>query len=241
MKATIPFFLAFLCISASAWSQPLSTQAIDTPTAYTLERGGYQVSILGYDEGGIELKTIIGLHDALFLGVSFNVDRAIGKGTPRANVPGVIARIKITDGGEMFPAIAIGYDSFYIGKERLSSFSTDEHDRIIYGPYLAFTSPIYLFGGEQYVNYGVRLPVQPHWRPDDASYFIGIDAPLGEYFRLKGEIERVFWNFRDSGEWLFNAGIRYSYVDQLGIEFAVMYEPGERLNRVLRIEYRNQF
>ncbi|MBN1534920.1 MAG: hypothetical protein JXA20_19780 [Spirochaetes bacterium] len=242
MKSKIAFTLAALCIGTAAWSQNLSTQVIDTQTAYTIERGGYQVSIMGYNEGGIELKTIIGLHDNLFLGVAFNVDRAIGKGRARANIPGVIARIKVTDGGLMFPAISIGYDSFYIGRDDHEFWEFDyRHNTIIYGPYIALTSPIYLFGGEQYVNYGVRLPVQPDWRPNDVSYFIGIDIPLGEFFRLKGEVERVFWNLRDSGDWMYNAGIRYSYVDQLGIEFAIMYEPGERINRILRIEYRNQF
>ena len=241
MKVKFALLSLLLLTGSALLAQTYGIQVIDTPTAFTLERGGYQVSFLGYEDGGIEMKTIIGLHDSFFLGVSFNVDKAIGKGRAMANIPGVIARIKIIDSGDFFPAIAVGYDSFYIGRYSERDDPDEEHNRIIFGPYVAFTSPIYLFGGEQYVNYGARLPVQPHWEPNDASYFIGLDIPLGEYFRFKSEIERVFWNLRDSGDWLFNFGIRFSYMDQLGVEFAVMYDPGERLNRILRIEYRGQF
>ena len=171
----------------------------------------------------------------------FNVDHAIGTERARPNVPGVIAKIKVTNGSDYFPAIAIGYDSFYIGRNSQSSYSDNDNNRLIYGPYLAFTSPIYLFDSEQFINYGVRLPVQPDFIPDDTSFFLGLDIPLGEFFSIRGEVERVFWNLRDSGEWLVNFGIKWLYLDSIGIELNFMYEPGEPLNRFIRIEYHGQF
>ena len=215
---------------------------IDTPTAFTVGRGNYNVSLLEYDNGGIELKTLIGLHENLFLGVSFDVQNAIGRDTPKANIPGVIARIKFTDGWESWPiSIAVGYDSFFIGEQGKEENTGNPLNRMIYGPYMAITKPIYLFDDEQYLSYGLRMPTQPDFMPDDTSYYLALDFPLSSMFRFKAEIERVYWDFRDPDEWLFNMGLRYTYMDQLGIEFDFLFQNDEGCNRILRIEYHDHF
>lgn len=233
-------------INGQLTAQGKQTVIIDTPTAFTISRGTYKLSLLEYDNGGMEFKTFLGLHDIVFLGVSFDVQNAIGKDKPSFNVPGVIARLKFTDGSEMLPiAIAAGYDSFYTGSEgREIDMTEDEEDdlnRVIYGPYFVFTGSIYLFDSEQYLSAGVRTPTQPDYKPDNTSYFTSIDIPLGELFRFQFEMERVFWNFRDRGDWLYNAGIKYNYLDMIGFEIAVIMERGEKPNRVIRIEYHDEF
>ncbi len=224
-----------------------NTVVIDSPTAYTVSKGSYQVSFLGYDNGGVELKTFIGLHDNLFLGIAFDVQNAIGKDDTKPNVPGVIARLKITDGWERFPiSIAFGYDSFYTGQPgRTYSANRDnvtdnELNRMIYGPYFVITKPIYLLDDEQHIHFGMRMPTQPHYVPRDSSYFIGIDIPLG-LFIFKAEGERIYYNFSRGEDWLFNTGLRYTYMNHLGLEFNLMFQHGENVNRVVRIEYSDQF
>ncbi|HPJ39904.1 MAG TPA: hypothetical protein PLT75_15795 [Spirochaetota bacterium] len=226
---------------------------IDTPTAYTISRGSYQVSILGYDNGGLEFKTFIGLHDNLYLGISFDVQSAIGKDDAEPNVPGVIAKLKITDGWEMFPiSIAFGYDSFYIGQQgKVYNNNTNEDDdveydenelnRMIYGPYFVITKPIYLFGDEQHVNFGMRVPTQPNYVPEDTSYFLSLDVPLGQYFVFKTETERIYYDFSRGREWLYNVGLRYQYLNNFGIEFDILFQREERAHRIIRIEYRDVF
>ncbi|MCP4135681.1 MAG: hypothetical protein GY754_32230 [bacterium] len=234
--------LAHVAAAIPGFSQSKSTVVIDTPTAYTIGRGTYKVSFLGYDNGGVELKTVIGLHDNIYLGISFDVQNLIDKDTPKPNVPGVIARIKICDSSPPFPpAIAIGYDSFYSGQEGRTENPQNVLNRMIYGPYLAFTSPIYLFDSQQFVSYGIRLPVQPVFEGNDTSYFLALDIPMGESFRFKTEIERVYWNFQRNDDWLLNFGIRYSYMDHLGIEFDLMFQQHENPNRMIRIEYHDEF
>ena len=112
-------FLLIVCFSINGlYAQNKSTVGIDTPTAYTIEKGTYLATLLGYDGGGIELKTIIGLHNNIYLGAAFDIQSAIGKEDAKPNIPGVIARLKFTDGWKTFPiSVAIGYDSFYLGKE----------------------------------------------------------------------------------------------------------------------------
>ncbi len=237
-------FITALPFSLSAQSR--QTVIIDTPTAFTISRGTYKLSLLEYDNGGMEFKTFLGLHDMVFLGVSFDVQNAIGKDQPHYNIPGVIARLKFTDGWESFPiAIAAGYDSFYTGSEGreddMTESQEDDLNRVIYGPYFVFTGSIYLFDSEQYLSVGIRTPTQPDYKPDNTSYFTSLDIPLGELFRFQFEMERVFWNFRDVGDWLYNVGIKYNYADMIGFEIALIMEDDEKPNRVIRIEYHDEF
>ncbi|TAL38992.1 MAG: hypothetical protein EPN93_02635 [Spirochaetes bacterium] len=246
MKTTcVQCLIAILLMApAGAFAQNYirNTVEIDSPTAFTIEKGTYQVSFLGYDNGGMELKTFIGLHNNLFLGVSFDMQNAIGKDKPKPNVPGVIAKLKFTDGWETFPiSIAAGYDSFYIGEAARTENADNELNRMIYGPYFVVTKPIYLLNDEQHISVGIRTPTQPHYVPKDTAYFVGLDVPLGQYFIFKAESERIYYNFRRAYEWLWNLGMRYSYMGHLAIEFDILLQSREPANRIIRIEYNDAF
>ncbi len=236
------FFFVFLLCAVQVSGQTRNLESIDTPTAFTAGKGSYTLSVLAYDAGGMEMKAVLGLHKMVHLGASFDVQHALGKDRPEAHIPGVIGRLKFTDGWETWPiSVAIGYDSFYVGEQGINRDGKGSIDRMIYGPYLAVTKPVYLFDDEQYISFGVRTPVQPEAELNDTSYFLGLDFPLGDLFRFKAETERIFWNFRSIEKWMFNFGMRYTYMDQLGIEFACLLQGSERCNRILRIEYYDHF
>lgn len=215
---------------------------VDTPTAYTIARGTYALSLFEYDQGGMELKSFIGLHDNIYLGVSCDVEHAIGKESPHFNVPGVVAKIKFTDGWETFPiSIAMGYDSFYLGTPGKTNNATNRLNRMIYGPFLAITKPIYLLDSEQHVSGGLRVPAQPDFTPGDTSYFASFDIPMGAYFTFKGETERIYYNFRRPGKWLANLGVKYTYMTKFSMEFDMMFQYHEKANRIIRVEYTDEF
>jgi len=239
----ILFIIASILITTSAFAQSKNVSVIDTPTAFTLGRGVYQIQAMVYGGGGVELKASVGLIKNLYLGVSFDVQHLIGFETPQVNIPGVVLKFKITDGWKNFPlAISFGYDSFYYGSEGLlEDRAVNEYNKMIYGPYFVLTHTFFLFHSEQYLSFGVRLPVQPYFIPNDTSYFLSLDIPLGNSFRIKGEIERVFWNFSRSTKWMFNFGIRYTYNDQLGIELGFMWQFDQPIDRVLRVVYIDSF
>jgi len=219
-----------------------SNVVIDTPTAYTLDRGMYQFSFLAYDNGGVELKAFMGLHDNFYLGASLDVQSLLGKKDAEVHAPGVIAKLKFTDGWERFPiSIAIGYDSFYIGQEGKTYNNENKLDRMIYGPYLAVTKPIYLLDDEQHFHFGIRVPMQPYYVPEDTSYFASFDIPIGKSVIFKAETERIYYNLERHREWLLNLGLKYSYLNHLGVEFAVLMQKKDRANRILRIEYIDEF
>ncbi|MFC1670455.1 hypothetical protein ACFL20_08675 [Spirochaetota bacterium] len=242
MRLRLIVLSLLICLPISVFGQSKNTTVVDTPTAFTLGRGFYQVSLLGYDNGGVEFKTFIGLHDNLFFGISFDMQGAIGKEKPQPNIPGVVARLKFTDGWESFPiSIAIGYDSFYLGGEGEVNNTYNELNRMIYGPYFVITKPIYLFESEQYISFGMRLPAQPYFVPRDTSYFLSFDIPLGEFFRVKFEIERLYWNLQRAEQTLFNFGLVYSYQNTLAIEVDLMLHQNEKLNRMIKLIYTNEF
>lgn len=245
LKASMLSLLLFF-YAAEIYPQGKQTSVIDTPTAFTIAKGTYKISLLEYDNGGMEFKTFLGLHDIVYLGVSLDVQSAIGRDDPNFNVPGVIAKLKFTDGHEAFPiAIAAGYDSFYTGYEgSIDDETADEKDdlnHVIYGPYFVFTGSIYLFDAEQYLSVGIRTPTQPDYEPDNTSYFTSLDIPVGEFFRFEFEVERVYWNFRDADDWLFNPGIKFNWFDQVSFTIGVMFEDDEKPNRIIRFEYHGEF
>lgn len=234
--------LTLIFIPQYSFSQGRQTVVIDTPTAFTISKGTYKVSLLEYDNGGMEFKTFLGLHDIFYLGVSLDVQSAIGREDPDFNIPGVIAKVKFTDGWDVLPiAIGAGYDSFYIGYDGVDENPGNELNRVIYGPYFVLTGSIYLFDSEQFISAGVRLPTQPYYKPEDTSYFTSIDIPLGEFFRFQAEMERVYWNFKKHQEWLYNVGVKYNYFDHIGFEVAVIMQEHQKANRVIRIEYHGEF
>ncbi len=154
-------------------------------TAYTT--AGAPTSFLpDTTTAGWSTRPSLGLLDKFFLGASFDIQNFIGKDTPEPNVPGVIAKIKFTDGWESFPiSFAVGYDSFYIGEQGKRENDENKLNRMIYGPYFVITKPIYLLDDEQHIHGGMRMPTQPDYVPEDTAYFIGVDIPLGEFFRAE--------------------------------------------------------
>ncbi len=245
LKAAI-FLLLVFTYAANIYPQGKQTSVIDTPTAFTIAKGTYKISLLEYDNGGMEFKTFLGLHDIVYLGISLDVQSAIGRDEPQFNVPGVIAKIKFTDGHDAFPiAIAAGYDSFYTGYEGREEDTNDDQkddlNHVIYGPYCVFTGSIYLLDAEQYLSVGIRTPTQPDYEPDNTSYFTSLDIPVGEFFRFEFEVERIFWDFRAPDDWLFNPAIKFNWFDQVSFTFAVMFEKDEKPNRVIRFEYHGEF
>jgi hypothetical protein len=248
MKKTIYFvFTLFVLLSifykdSFAESYSRTNNVIDTPTAYTLEKGMYQFSFLAYDRGGVELKAFMGLHDNFYLGASFDIQSALGKDDAEPHAPGVITKIKFTDGWERFPiSIAIGYDSFYIGQEGKTYNNTNKLNRMIYGPYFVVTKPVYLLDEEQHLHFGVRVPLQPYYVPEDSSYFVSFDIPLGNSVIFKAEGDRIYCDFSRPKEWMLNLGLKYSYLNHLGVELDLLMQKKSRSNRVLRIEYIDEF
>ena len=218
-----------------------NVDTIDTPTAVTLPRASWNVGIWGYNNGGLLTKAIIGLHDNIYLGTSFDVESAIGDKSAKLNIPGVLAKIKLTDGWVDNPLLlAIGYDAFYSGNSGKIANSDNPFDRVIYGPYFAMTRPLFIGGYQQNLHIGIRTPIQPVYVPENTSMWVGIDFPIG-FFVPMLEVERIYFDSNRMSEVLANVGFKFNIFESLSIEVDVMMAKGQIPNRMIIVEYMDSF
>jgi hypothetical protein len=231
--------LALLPLAAAGVAMPL-VDAVNTHTAVTLKRGEFNVAGTLYDGGGIMNRNILGVHDNIYLGVAFDAENAIGEQNAKFNIPGVLAKAKFTDGWADFPILlAVGYDAFYAGSR--GKVQTDNpYNRMIFGPYFTITKPIYLFGEEQHVHAGIRMPIQPVYTPEDTEMYFGLDFPMGQFVPIF-EIQRILFDSSRLRETLFNLGLRFHVFEHLAIEVDLIMGVGQRTNRMIVLEYLDRF
>lgn len=228
-----------LCTAAPYAAVPI-LDAVNTQTAVTLKRGEYNISASAYDGGGILNRNLIALHDNVNLGVAFDVENVIGENPAKFNIPGVLGKVKFTDGfGDLPILISVGYDAFYAGT-RGKVMTENPYNRMILGPYFTVTKPIYLFGEEQHIHGGIRMPIQPVYTPDDTEMYVGIDFPIGQFVPIF-EIQRVFFDSSRLKETMFNIGLRFHFFEHLAIELDFMMGLNQRTNRMIVIEYLDRF
>jgi len=214
---------------------------VDTPTAYTLMKGEFNISIWGYSNGGLLTRATVGLHDNIYLGASFDIENLIGEDEVKFNIPGVLARFKLTDGWSNFPLlIALGYDAFYTVGVTETNPDQNVNSRLIFGPYFVITKPMYFWEQEQHISFGVRLPVQPVYAPEDTSMFVSIDIPIGQFVPMF-EIEKIFFEGDRFSETLFNVGFRFYMYENFAVELNFMLSAYNPASRILTFDYIGNF
>lgn len=216
---------------------------INTPTAVTMPKRAYTMSFSEYDEGGILTKAAIGLHDQIYLGAAFDIQHAIGRDDIKMGIPAVIARAKITDGWSNFPLlIGVGYDSIYSHylPDKITDNNEEKIDKILYGPFLVFTKPLFIGNMEQHLHFGIRTPVQPEYYAHDTSLFIAFDFPMGNFVPIL-EFENIYFDHRRLKEFSTNLGFRFNIFGSLAFEFSLLMIPKRKVNRMLTIEFIHEF
>ncbi|MDH4263001.1 MAG: hypothetical protein OEV78_08160 [Spirochaetia bacterium] len=239
-SAFFTLVLSFFSIVSTTNGAPLLDE-IDTPTGSTLSRGGFDVSLWGYNNGGIFTRALMGVHDNILLGVSFDVQHVIGSDPIVFNIPGVVAKVKVTDGWEDFPMLlAFGYDAFYANETLNLSNISWKSMRMVYGPYVVFSKPFFLLNHEQHFNAGLRVPVQPAFKGEDTSLFLSFDFPIGQFVPML-EIERIFFNSNRLNEILINTGLRFELSEEFALELNLLIGMNKQVTRVITFEYLGAF
>ena len=246
MSSKLIIFIACLFYFIGSSFKPLiaivpNLDIIDSITAVTLPSANYDIALSTYANGSLQIKAVLGLHNNIYLGASFDAKNLIGNSTIQVNIPGVIVKFKLTDGWESFPLlIAFGYDSFYSGKNQKILGSLSLLDSIIYGPYIAISRPIFLFNLEQHLHLGARMPVQPNYIPKDTALYFSFDFPIG-FFIPMFEINHIYLSDNRWKEILFNIGIKLNIVENFSFEFNFLIDLQGKTSRVLVLEYINSF
>lgn len=149
------FLLLALFLSLSTLQAGSPPELFDTQTALTPGRGEFFFKFTAYDAGGLNAKAGLGVTQFLSLGIAGFADGIIGSNAGRVEIPGVFAKINVTDQPAESINLAFGYDSFYHG-----SFSEEEHRP--YALYVAATKGFFLLAKTPHlVTLGFGYPVIP--------------------------------------------------------------------------------
>jgi hypothetical protein len=241
MKIKLAVCFSALCLAAGTLEAAVPLiDAVNTQTAVTLKRGEFDVAVSAYDGGGLLNRNILGVHDNVYLGVAFDAENAIGENNAKFNIPGVLGKVKITDGWQDFPILlAVGYDAFYAGR-RGKAQNENPYNRMILGPYFTVTKPIYLFGQEQHLHTGIRTPIQPTYTPEDTELYLVLIFRSGSLYRSL-RYNGCFSTATGSKKRCSTSACVFDFFDHLAFEVDFMMGIGQKTNRMIVFEYLDRF
>jgi len=244
--------LLFVNIAQATWAQQAieviePRKIVECPTAGLLPRGSFDLDLRIFPEGGILSGIEVGLMDRLLLGFSFGGEHIIGDETvdwyPKAELA---AKYRLFEEGQMYPAVAIGFDSQGFGGyiDSLKRYEIKSK-----GVYIAL-SKNYAFLGGMGIHAGINYSLEKEDGDDDPSGYVGLDKSLNTEISLLVEYDFAINDNADnslgSGDGYLNAGVRWTFAHKLDLEFDVknLIENGKqnpRPSRELRLVYLEYF
>jgi len=203
------------------------TYCIDNPSAWTRLRGEYAAGI------GVEpfvVRGEIGILDYLTVGVSYGGADVFGTATPTMNPrPGFQAKFRITNGGPIMPAVAVGYDDqghgkYYDFNPRYPGQNLD-YDRYQFkakGFYLVLSQEIEVLGALG-LHLGVSYNVIEDKDDGDPDVYGSLEKSLGPHLMLLGTYSMGLNDDAPdslgSGYGYLDAGVRWSVTPNFNLEF----------------------
>ncbi len=206
------------------------TLVMHEPTAWARLRGEYAASI------GVEpfvVRGEIGILDYLTAGVSYGGADVFGTGTPTMNPrPGFQAKFRITNGGPIMPAVALGYDDQgygkyydfdpYIGRTQNRQVNYDRYQFKAKGFYLALSQELELLGALG-LHLGVSYNVVEDVDDDGPDVYGALEKAIGPHLMLLGSYDL---GLNDNaprslgmGRGYLNAGVRWRVTENFNLEF----------------------
>lgn len=171
----------------AASSEPIAV--VDKPTAGMLKRASYQVSSNFFQRGGMLVGISVGIFDQFMFGISYGGTDIIGPNAIQMNpTPGVQARLRLFNEGNLLPAITIGFDSQ--GKEPYVD-SLDRYSIKAPGAYIA-ASRNYAILGNLSIHGGVNFSTERKDGDKDMNTFLGLEKSIGEDLSLLAEYDFAF-------------------------------------------------
>ena len=250
MKRVVALTLLCLCLCGSRTGAFISepSRLIDCPTAGVVPRGSFDTAAFMFHGGGLICKFDIGLITNFSLGVSYGAMNVIGNGEVDWNKrAGVTLKLRIINESMAWPALVVGFDSQGYGAYHRS---LDRFGIKSKGLYVVVSKSIGILSGFG-VHGGANRSFEGSDDDEDISFFTGFDFALTDQLALLGEYDLGLNDNRENdsfgrGEGYLNAGIRLALSEQFFVEFDMKdllenREDPERLNREIRIVYREYF
>jgi hypothetical protein len=108
MARFLPVFLSVFLLSADFLYAV--NDLIDIPTTQVLNRYAMETNFRLYYNGGVISRISFGVFDRVNIGCSLDVDKLIGTQPPVIRPPSLNLKLRLYDGAQYMPALAIGYD-----------------------------------------------------------------------------------------------------------------------------------
>ena len=233
MYGKIRVVLIYLLLQTAVYAQniPISEQRtlINRPTAGSLERGSYDIELRIYSQGGLLGGVAVGLTDRITFGATYGGLNIIGEGKVEWNPrPEVNIKYRLFEESYSGPAISVGYSGQGFGAW---SDSLNRYQIKSPGVYTA-ASKNYSMMGNLGFHGGVNFSFENKDGDEDINMWIGFDKSINEEISILGEYDFALNDNRGetfgSGNGYLNAALRWSFVDELIIEFDVNNILGNR-------------
>ena len=250
LKKKLLVLLVVMSFCSLSWAQQseIETQdLVECPTAGLLPRGSFALDLRMFSEGGLLAGVDVGLTDTFLVGLCFGGTQIIGDSTVVWNpTVGVAVKIRLFDESQLYPAVAVGFDSQGFGKydKERERYTTKSK-----GFYLALSKG-YSFLGTCGLHAGVNYSLEKGDEDKDISGYFGFDKHLGPDFVVVAEYDLARndngENALGSGEGYLNAGLRWTFASRLNLELDVKdllrnAKGSIRPNRELRVVYLEYF
>lgn len=232
------------------------TMLIDCPTAWTLERASFDISMRSYPNGGILGGVDIGLSNRLTLGISYGAEGIIAESKPIWN-PRVEFNVKLKaiDESIVMPAVAVGFSSQGYG----AWHDRDPRDLKTINRYTFKSKGFYAVGSKNYLvgqfqtglHGGINYSTEQDDNDDNVTFFAGMDTRLNHDIGLALEYDFALNDNIDGGNFgkgygYLNASVQWIYATNLVMEFLLKNLTNNRRGvndiwRGLRVTYVEYF
>lgn len=198
-----------------------SIDLVEAPTAVTMPKGSYHVSIKTYDQGGVLSQLGVALTDRFMFGISFGGSSVLGSGSVNWNPQvGVQLKYQLSREELNFPALAIGYNSQgaggYLGD--LKRYTEKSN-----GLYIALSKSYSLLGMFA-VHAGIGRSFELSDGDSDPSIFIGVEKSINSELTVLSEYNFATDDNREivgMGKGYLHAAIKWNLLDKFDLEFIV--------------------
>ncbi|MEW5768145.1 MAG: hypothetical protein AB1797_11090 [bacterium] len=210
---------------------------VTIPTTKTLLKGDIDIDLELYGNGGVLVRSALGVTNYLTLGLPIDIKYLIGREEVDIDLPiPVWARLRLMEGFGLVPTISLGYDPAEYGEE-----AADTAEEGARGAYLALS----WFSKAKKISLRPVLEVHaPGKEPDfnEVRAAVGLDLLLGKRWLLLAEADQIpFYQDRIKDESRLNAGLGFFFTPHLlaGIHFNDLRE--DKPERRVKIEYTRAF
>ena len=248
------FILTFLTVNILFSNDVFTKRLVDTPTAFSLNRGQIEIGGRLYASNGMMGEVNIGIYQNFFFGVSYGTTNIMGDQTPAWNgQPGMRLQFLAFQEDFYFPNLSIGFDSQGSGQWLGDRFAVKSK-----GFYLVMSKNYYVSEGQFGTlgfHWGVNYCVtekDDYSGDDNMNMFVGFDKSIVPNVNLLCEYDFA-WNdnsknapddVKKKGNGYLNLGLRWSFDDTLHLEFDmkdILKNTGETLGREVRVIYTTSF